>query len=147
MSKELTFTIQTEVDRNAIMWNVCEFVAKGLKAGAVVVTIGRPKRNTQQNALMWALLNEVAKQVEWYGQKLQPEDWKNVCSASLTKQHPVPAIDGGVVMIGASTSKMSKQQFSDLIEVIYAFGADQGVRFSEQVVTEYDQFIGVTDGA
>jgi hypothetical protein len=142
MSREYSIQIETEVDRNPKMRQVYELIGKGLKAGPVVVTLSRPKRNLQQNALMWALLTEVSRQVNWYGQKLSPEDWKNVCSASLTKQDPVPGIDGGVVMVGTSTSKMTKQQFSALIEVIYAFGCQQGVKFKQDTVNEYLDYMG-----
>ena len=32
-----------------------------------------------------------------------------------------------------STSKMSKREFSDMLEIVYAFGADKGVVFSDVV--------------
>lgn len=84
-------------------------------------------RTLEQNALLWPLLEKVAKGVDWYGQKLTKEDWKDVFSASLKKQRAVPGLDGGFVVCGQSTSKMGKREFSDLIEVIYAFAASKGV--------------------
>ena len=140
--KELVFHIENESDKRDKMYRAWEAVNKALPAGPVLVTLGRPKRNTRQNALLWALLAEVSQQVNWYGQKLSPEDWKNVCTASLTKQSAVAGIDGGLVMIGASTSKMDKKTFSNLIEVVYAFGAEQGVKFSDRVSAEYGEWLG-----
>ena len=87
-------------------------------------------RSLEQNALLWALLSDVSKQVDWYGQKLTPEEWKDVFSASLKKQKVVPGLDGGFVVCGQSTSKMSKSEFSEMCELIMAFGAQQGVKFS-----------------
>jgi len=58
-------------------------------------------RSTEQNARMWAMLTDVSRQVVWYGQKLQPEEWKDVFSASLNRQKVVPGIDGGFVVLGA----------------------------------------------
>ena len=52
-------------------------------------------------------------------------------TAGLRKQKAVPGIDGGFVMVGSRTSKMSKAEFSDLVELIYAFGAERGVRFEQ----------------
>jgi hypothetical protein len=98
-----------------------------------VVTISEQTRSTDANAALWAMLTEVSQQVEWYGKKLSPEDWKHVFTASLRKLQVVPNLDGtGFVALGLSTSRMSKREFSDLIELIAAFGADRGVEFSDE---------------
>jgi hypothetical protein len=95
------------------------------------VSIREARRTTEQNAKLWAMLNEVAEQVEWYGQHLSPEEWKHVFTASLKKQRVVPGLDGGFVVLGLSTSRMSKAELSELIELILAFGAERGVEFAE----------------
>lgn len=92
-----------------------------------------PRRSVDQNALLWALLTDIASQVVWYGQKLSAEDWKDVLTASLRKARVVPGIDAGTfVPLGMRTSDMSKAEFSELIELIYAFGAHQGVKFHNE---------------
>lgn len=93
------------------------------------VTIKPAKRTSEQNALMWALLADVSKNVEWYGKYMSAESWKHVFSAALKKQEAVPGLDGGFVVIGQSTSKMTKSEISDMIELIYSFGAERGVKF------------------
>ena len=97
-----------------------------------VVTLAEPTRTLDQNSLLWPLLTEVSKQVDWYGNKLTADEWKDVFSASLKRQKVVPGLDGGFVVCGQSTSRMSKREFSDLVELIYAFGAERGVVFSGQ---------------
>ena len=94
-----------------------------------IVTIREETRNLDQNALMWPLLEDLSAQVDWYGKKLTAEEWKDVLSAALTKQKVVPGIDGGFVVCGQRTSQMSKSKFSELIELIYSFGAERGVKF------------------
>jgi hypothetical protein len=96
-----------------------------------VVTISPPKRSLEQNAALWARLGEIAEQVEWHGQHLTSAEWKDVFSAALKKQKAVPGIDGGFVILGSSTSRMSKAELSDLLELIASFGAERGVEFSE----------------
>jgi hypothetical protein len=99
------------------------------------VLVKEPSRNLDQNAKLWSLLTEVSEQVDWYGKKLTPDDWKNVFSASLRKLQVVPNLDGsGFVALGMSTSRLSKREFSDLIELIYAFGAERGVVWAEAVM-------------
>jgi hypothetical protein len=96
----------------------------------VVVEIKPETRTLAQNARLWAMLTDVSKQVNWYGRKLSEEEWKHVFTASLAKQDVVPGIDGGFVVLGKSTSKMTKPEMSELQDLIEAFGAQQGVRFT-----------------
>ena len=97
-----------------------------------VVTIQDPTRTTDQNAKLWPMLGDVSRQVAWYGRKLSDEDWKHVFTASLSKLDVVPNLDGtGFVALGQSTSKMGKRAFSDLIELVTAFGAQRGVVWSD----------------
>lgn len=103
-----------------------------LQGHRLEVTVKPQRRSTDQNALLWVLLGEVSRQVDWHGQKLEPAEWKDVFTASLKRQKVVPGLDGGFVVLGSSTSRMDKQEFSELVELVYAFGAQQGVQFREQ---------------
>lgn len=49
-----------------------------------------------------------------------------------------PGLDGGVVMFGQRTSKMTIPQMVEVIEAIYWFGTQQGVAFSEQSRNEIE---------
>ncbi len=94
------------------------------------VTFAEPTRTLEQNALMWPLLACLSKQVLWHGVRMSDEDWKDMLTASLRKQRSAPGIDGGFVVFGERTKTYSKAQFSELIELIYAFGTQQGVDFT-----------------
>lgn len=95
------------------------------------VTIDEPKRSLEQNRKMWALLHDLENQVVWHGQKLTAENWKDVMTASLKRQQVVPGIDGGFVVLGTSTRKMTKLELSELIDLIGAFGSQHGVEWSD----------------
>jgi hypothetical protein len=106
----------------------CMEAAEGL-----MVTFAEPTRTIEQNARLWASLTDVSNQVDWYGKRLTPADWKNVFSASLRKLQVVPNLDGtGFVALGMSTSRMTKGELSELLELIYAFGAERGVEFMDE---------------
>jgi hypothetical protein len=79
--------------------------------------------------MMWANLEDIAQQVVWYGVKLTKDEWKDVLTAALKKQKVVPGIEGGFVVIGARTSKMTVSEMTELIELSTAFGTQQGVKF------------------
>lgn len=96
-----------------------------------VCTIQEKTRTLDQNAKLWPMLGDISKQVDWYGQKLTSDEWKDVFSAALKKQKVVPGLDGGFVVCGQRTSQMGKKDFSELIELMYAFGSERGVVWSE----------------
>jgi len=97
-----------------------------------VVTIKPPTRSLEQNAALWAMLNDVAAQVVWHGRKLDSACWKHIFTSSLKRQDVVPNLEGtGFVVLGQSTSKMTKAEMSDLLELISAFGAQHNVKWSE----------------
>lgn len=91
------------------------------------------KRSTDQNSKMWVLLSEIAAQLSWHGIKLSADDWKLVLLDALKREiRMVPNIDGtGFVNLGRSSSDLSKDEMSDLIEIIHAFGAKHGVVFQD----------------
>jgi NinB protein len=91
------------------------------------------KRSLPQNSRLWAHLTDVALQVKWCGEVLRPDDWKLIFLDALKREtRMVPNLDGnGVVALGRSSSDLSKQEMSDLIELVQAFGAEHGVVFHD----------------
>lgn len=92
-----------------------------------------PRRSLPQNDRMWAMLTEIARQVDWHGIRLSADDWKIVFLDALKREvRMVPNIDGnGFVSLGRSSSDLSKAEMGDLMELIAAFGASHGVVFNE----------------
>ena len=96
-----------------------------------VVRISEPTRSLEQNAALWAMLADLAEQTDWHGNKLAPDEWKDLLSAGLVQSKVVPNLTGnGFVILGQRTSKLSKSQFSALLELIVAFGTERGVKWS-----------------
>jgi hypothetical protein len=140
MTDKVEIRLDGAVDLLAKMNRAWALVTTGLAGGPVLITLGREKRSLSQNAKLWPTLTDVSKQVDWYGEKLSPEDWKHVFTAGLTKQRAVPGIDGGFVVLGTSTSKMDKATFSNLLELIHAFGAEHQVQWSDPAIKAFEQY-------
>ena len=102
-----------------------------LAPNGYVVEVKQPTRSLQQNARLWAMLTDISRDVDWYGQHLTQDEWKDVLTAALKKQKVVPGIDGGFVVIGARTSKMTKAELSELMDLADAFGTERGVVWTE----------------
>lgn len=133
--REIEKTVTSEAELwPALHWTQ-EMAQKGLAGGPVVIRLGRERRSLDQNAKLWPMLTDVAKQVEWLkdGEKamMSAEEWKDLFTASLKQQSMAPGIEGGMVVLGMRTSRMNKELFSQLIELIYSFGSERGVEWSE----------------
>jgi hypothetical protein len=123
-------------ERMAAAWRfACQFLELG-RAAKITVEEAKPTRTLEQNSRMWALLTDVSRQVEWPVdgrlQRLSPAEWKDIFTAALRKgQRVAQGVDGGFVMLGASTSRMSVGEMCDLQTLIEAFGAERGVQWSD----------------
>ena len=124
MTKQIFILAHQQARRNAIA--AIEAAPEGYR-----VEVRQSTRSLDQNARMWALLADIARQVEWYGKFLTAENWKDILTAGLKRQNVVPGIDGGFVVLGTSTRKMTVGEMSELIEFITAFGTDRGVVFND----------------
>lgn len=125
MTKRLFVLVHDQARRNAAAYCMSAPVGHCVK-------VTPPTRSLESNAALWAMLADISRQVVWHGRKLDSECWKHIFSSSLQKQDVVPNLDGtGFVVMGISTSKMSKREMSDLLELIQSFGAQQCVTFSD----------------
>lgn len=126
MTGRATVVIRSKADRDKVAkW------AANVDFGTSV-TFKKASRSTEQNALLWARLTEISRQVAWYGAKLSPTDWKDVFTASLRKARVVPGLDAGsYVPLGMRTSDMTISEMTALLDLIDAFAAERGVEFKE----------------
>lgn len=130
--KQITVELFNRQQAHAILKStVYPYLAENLQAGnRLVMTVRHSTRSLEQNSRLWAMLTDVSRQVDWHGRKLTPEDWKNIFSAALYQQDAVPGINGGFVVLGRSTSKMTVAEMCDLQTLMEAFGAEHGVHFT-----------------
>ncbi len=97
-------------------------------------------RTLEQNKKMWPMLADISKQVVWMGQKHDTETWKVIISAAHKAQTFVHGIGGSLVVMPTSTRRLGKKKFSELIEQIYSFGAEQDVRWGEPALAAYEEY-------
>ena len=135
MSETLTIRLSNRQQAwDAIKGQLYPFLAAALQGGHQWILTLKPETRTQaQNRLMWPILTEFSKQLQWpvNGQMvtMEPDDWKDVLSAAFHGEtvRVAMALNGGVVMLGQRTSKFSKAQFSDWVEFLLCVAAERGV--------------------
>lgn len=96
------------------------------------ITISEPGRTIDQNAKLWAMLNDVAK-AKPEGRQWPPETWKAAFMHFLGHQVKfAEGLDGtGPFPVGFRTSNLTVRQMIDLIDCITEYGSRHGVVWME----------------
>jgi len=102
-------------------------------------------RSIEQNNRLWAMLTDLSVQLQWPVdgelQWLSKEDWKVIISAGLKRhQRIAKGIEGGFVMLGEHTSQMKMKDFADMITLMFAFGAERGIVWSDPTVPPVEAY-------
>jgi hypothetical protein len=96
-----------------------------------LVNIRPETRSSEQNNLLWALLSDVSR-AKPDGRTHTPDVWK--CLFMQACGHAVQfevGLDGRPFPLGFRSSRMTKDQMTDMIEFILQFCAEKGVHVQE----------------
>lgn len=99
-----------------------------------VVEFKQKGRSNDQNSIFWSMLTQVTAQRPTHnGVKMSAVLWKAVFLNALGAELVMlPNLDGdGLFPFGHRSSKLTVSQMSDAIELIFAWGAMNGVTFRE----------------
>ena len=98
-----------------------------------VCAIGEETRTQEQNRLLWPLIADIQAQVPSM-QPFSADDIKlRFLNALGIELRFLPELEGaGMFPVGQRSSTLSKTQFSGLIELLFAYGAKHGVRWSDK---------------
>ena len=96
-----------------------------------VMNVREATRTLEQNAKMQAMLSDIAR-ARPQGRVYPTETWKCLFMDECGfKPKWVPSLNGdGVVNTGYRSSRLGKQQMSDMIEAMNAFAAENGIEWS-----------------
>ncbi len=91
------------------------------------------KRTHPQNDRMWAMLTDIASQKEHAGRKYTTDQWKvlfmHACGREI--QFILSLDTETFIPWGQRSSDLSKQEMTDLIEFMFKWGAENGVKFND----------------
>lgn len=133
MSRSLLILANDEIRLRALAW------VKNAPNGTRV-EFKEPKRSLPQNDRMWAMLTDVSKQALLGGNKYKPEEWKCIFMDALGREVAfLPKLEGqGYLPMGHSSSDLSVSEMGDLMELITAWGTQNGVVFSDPKWSDYN---------
>jgi hypothetical protein len=99
---------------------------------SAVLNIREATRTNDQNAKLWAMLSDVSR-AKPQDRRATPDVWKalfmNACGHAV--QFEV-GLDARPFPVGFRSSRLNKGQMSELIEFIYAYGAENGVIWTDE---------------
>lgn len=92
-----------------------------------------PKRTLPQNDRFWAMLTDIATQHMHFGRKYSPDDWKIIILHAWGREVQfVPSLDGSTfIPFCQSSSDLSVEEMTEVIEFMFAWGAQNGIVFHE----------------
>lgn len=108
------------------------------------VTYHKPRRTLPQNARMWAMLTDIAQQAKirklrggrWITVRQSTDDWKLFFLGLLgvereAMRDPYDPDAKTISIDRIHSSSLSKSEMSDMIELLFAFGARARVQWSD----------------
>lgn len=117
-------------------------LSERVEAGIVLdVTAKRwqaPKTRPQEDRFHAMIRDVVKSGLEWAGQERTFDEWKVLIKSAVAYAEGQPydvvrGMEGEVVSLSGSCSHWTKRDYMNAIEYLYAFGEQNGVRFTEQV--------------
>jgi len=97
-----------------------------------VMRLAKETRRDAQNRKLWPMIADLQRQVPELA-TYSAEDIKlRFLNALGTEMRFLPTLEGeGMFPVGMRSSTLTVAQFSALIELLYAYGAQHGVRWSD----------------
>lgn len=116
---------------NSVWPKVKEALASGKQ---LTLEIKAANKSRDQEEKYHAMIGEIAKQAQHLGAKWDAESWKRLlvwqfCNdTGMDAGKIIPSLDGsGIVQLGQQTRKFTKEQASEFVEWLNAWGAEHGV--------------------
>ena len=131
--------LTNETQAKALMVNLWPKVLTALSAGKqLTLEIKTANRSCQQNAKYHAMIDEIAQQAQHLGSKWDSESWKRLLVDQFLKDNGqktgkvIPNLAGdGIVQLGMQTRDFTKEQASEFVEWLFAWGAEHGITYTQ----------------
>jgi hypothetical protein len=129
----------TKDNATALMANVWPKVKEALASGKqLTLEIKDASKSRHQEEKYHAMIGEIAKQAQHLGAKWDSESWKRLLVDQFCKDNGlktgavIPNLSGdGIVQLGMQTRNFTKEQASEFVEWLHAWGAEHGVTYEQ----------------
>jgi hypothetical protein len=127
----------TAENATPVMNSLWPKVKEALSAGKqLTLEIKTASKSRVQEEKYHAMIGEIAKQAQHLGSKWDAESWKRLLVDQFCRDNGIktgaviPNLSGdGIVQLGHQTRKFTKEQASEFVEWLHAWGAEHGVTY------------------
>jgi len=134
----MKFQLTDESQAKTLMTGLWPKVLKALQTKQLTLEIKDATKSRDQEEKYHAMIGEIAKQAQHLGAKWDSESWKRLLVDQFCKDNGlktgavIPNLAGdGIVQLGMQTRNFTKEQASEFVEWLYAWGAEHGVTFEQ----------------
>ena len=134
----MKFQLTDEKQAKALMTGLWPKVLKALQTKQLTLEIKDATKSRDQEEKYHAMIGEIAKQAQHLGAKWDAESWKRLLVDQFCKDNGlktgavIPNLAGdGIVQLGMQTRNFTKEQASEFVEWLHAWGAEHGVTFEQ----------------
>lgn len=136
----MKYELRTPEQATSLMQTIWPKVKEAIKSGKhLSLEIKSIKRSNEQNEKYHAMIGDIAEQASHLGSKWDSESWKRFLLWQFAKDtntnqgQIVPSLDGtGIIQLGFQTRNFTKEQASEFVEWLHAWGAENGITFTEK---------------
>jgi len=134
----MKFQLINESQAKTLMTGLWPKVLKALQTKQLTLEIKDAAKSRDQEEKYHAMIGEIAKQAQHLGAKWDSESWKRLLVDQFCKDNGlktgavIPNLAGdGIVQLGMQTRNFTKEQASEFVEWLHAWGAENGVTFEQ----------------
>ena len=89
------------------------------------------KRRDVQNRRYWAIMHELAEQLNINEQQMSAETWHEWAKRRFIGVRELRLPDGEIIAMGMTSTDLTVAQFSDYMQMVEAWAVDHGVIFND----------------
>lgn len=136
----MKYELRTPEQATSLMQTIWPKVKEAIKSGKhLSLEIKAVNKSREQEEKYHAMIGDIAKQASHLGSKWDAESWKRFLLWQFAKDtntnqgQIVPSLDGtGIVQLGLQSRNFTKEQASEFVEWLHAWGAENGITFTEK---------------
>ena len=135
----MKYELRTPEQATSLMKTIWPKVKEAIKSGKhLSLEIKAVNKSREQEEKYHAMIGDIAKQASHLGSKWDSESWKRFLLWQFAKDtntnqgQIVPSLDGtGIVQLGLQSRSFTKEQASEFVEWLHAWGAENGITYTE----------------
>lgn len=135
----MKYELRTPEQATSLMQTIWPKVKEAIKSGKhLSLEIKAVNKSREQEEKYHAMIGDISKQASHLGSKWDSESWKRLLVDLFLRENGMyngkilQNLDGtGIIQLGFQTRNFTKEQASEFVEWLHAWGAENGITYTE----------------